>query len=131
MLSTVSSYLSLALVVSLLGFLLWVMSKSQQRTHQTVIEDMKNLIQDLRHQNLDLLNRLMSQDLQTYNTMTAVSKTSSTEFNDSYIPRNDESELSRLVEFAKGQGLGDLNLEDEEYRGMLQDFGLNVNLERE
>ena len=63
--------------------------------------------------------------------MTAVSKTSSTEFNDSYIPRNDESELSRLVEFAKGQGLGDLNLEDEEYRGMLQDFGLNVNLERE
>ena len=131
MLSTVSSYLSLVLVVSLLGFLLWVMSKSQQRTHQTVTEDMRNLIQDLRQQNLDLLNRLMSQDLQTYNTMTAVSKTSSTEFNDSYIPRNDESELSRLVEFAKGQGLGDLNLEDEEYQGMLQDFGLHVNLERE
>src|SRR6266550_9513488 len=131
MLSTVSSYLSLVLVVSLLGFLLWVMSKSQRRTHQTVTEDMRNLIQDLRQQNLDLLNRLMSQDLQTYNTMTAVSKTSSTEFNDSYIPRNDESELSRLVEFAKGQGLGDLNLEDEEYQGMLQDFGLHVNLERE
>lgn len=50
---------------------------------------------------------------------------------DDYVPRNDESEYARLVEFAKVQGLGDVNIEDEEYRDMMQDFGLNVDVERE
>jgi hypothetical protein len=62
----------------------------------------------------------MSQDLPAYITMRA--STSST-FNDEYIPQTDEAELARMQGMASLQGLGEVNLEDDELSGFLGDFG--------
>lgn len=56
--------------------------------------------------------------------MRATSESST--FNDSYYPQTDEAELARMQGLANAQGLGAVNLEDEELSGFLADFGYGV-----
>lgn len=69
----------------------------------------------------------MSQDIQTYATMTALNKSST--FDDKYYSMSDEAEVARLQAMSAGQGLGDvLNVYDED-TGFLQDLGLKIDQE--
>ena len=71
----------------------------------------------------------MSKDLPAYLTMTA--STSSSAFNDEYLPQNDAAELQRLHAPYAAAGLGDTLYMDEETVGLLDDFGLGFDVARD
>lgn len=76
----------------------------------------------------------MSQDIQTYATMTALQNpTSNSVPNSPYYSQHDQAVVDRLKGFAANQGLGEeIYYPDEDLAGVLQDFGLvNPNIERE
>ena len=55
------------------------------------------------------------------------SQTESSQFND-YVPQHDEAEIERLKELYRHQGIGDINIEDDEINDVLNDFGIQVDL---
>lgn len=71
----------------------------------------------------------MSQDLQAYTTMTALNK--SLTYDDKYYSMSDEAEAARLQSMSASQGLGDtLNIYDDDYVGMMSDFGIQIDQEK-
>lgn len=76
----------------------------------------------------------MSQDLQTYSTLSALQKISTSE-SSPYVSQTDEAIVARLNNFGAMQGLGDEIYYPEEMHGMLDEFGvqsiINPNLSKE
>lgn len=66
----------------------------------------------------------MSQDLQTYATMSSLA-TSSNVSDDPYIAQSDSAELERLRALTQAQGLGDTLQDDEELREMIGEIGFS------
>ena len=75
----------------------------------------------------------MSQDLQTYASMTALRSSTSSVPDSPYVSQHDEAIVDRMKNFATNQGLGDqIYYQDEDMADLLQDFGItNPNLNRE
>src|SRR6266498_160692 len=112
----ISTLLGLIVLSNLMWWFLY--HKSQKSPSQ--------LIEKLLQLNQNLLDRLMSQDLQAYTTMTALRQTNSNS-ETPYYSQHDQAVVERLRNFASNQGLGDeIYYADEELTGMLQDFGYKV-----
>src|SRR5437660_3313902 len=89
------------------------------------MKQMNRIVNSLRTQNQDLLNRLMSKDVQAYSMMTALTTSSQiSTFNDEYISQTDQAEVERLRNLSAGQGVGDTIYAepDEDMSNFMQDM---------
>ena len=109
------------LVYILLGMIaLLILTLYLSLTKQSVIQELKNLNQELMLQNRELLNRLQAPDVRTFQALqTSLSPIPETD----YISRDDESEAARVRSVS---GIGELLAPEEDVkRDILRDFGLD------
>jgi len=111
----------------LFGLLLFMMrdrvqaSKSEQELWQSQTQNLLNLLADQKLLNRDLMNRLMSGDLNAYVTLNSQGSSVVSE----YVPQSDSAELERLKFLYRAssiEGLGETIYDDDEL-GALRDFG--------
>jgi hypothetical protein len=123
-------------VLSLVSWFLWKVvrnlvtekSETQYSLMSSLKESQQGLISSLTAQQdltRDLLNRMMSKDLQAYATMSAL--TNSSKISDEpYIGRSDEEEAERLASFAGIVPVGDtVFTENDVAEGFIGEIGLS------
>lgn len=105
------------LVLVFLILALWGLFRQLMLSKDLQITNLSQLLNDERQQKLELLNRLMSDDLKTFKTLN--SQNSSVAQFSEYVPQSDEAEVQRLHHYYNehgiaATGLGEGNYDDTE-----------------
>ncbi len=91
----------------------------------------KELLDDLRKQNQELLNRLQSEDIRTFASLQHNTVVERAPVDNTYYPRTDAGELAQMNNLydnygVEAWGLGETLYEDTEFRDTMKELGFEL-----